>query len=135
MPEFNREQKIVIAIGASLITLGLLFLVLQLAGVEAAGTWVPVVAGVICLGLAVATRLPGFSILGCLLTSGGGGLLWWTYAGEKMAEGKPEPVFLLFVSAGLCIVPILTRVLDGKPLIWPLIPGVAGAVVGIILLF
>ena len=134
MPDFSREQKLVIAIGASLIALGLIFLVLQLVGIEAAGTWVPIVAGVICLALAVATRLPGFSILGCLLTFGGGGLLWWVYAGEKTAEGTAEPVFLLFVSAGFCVVPILTKVLDGKPLLWPLLPGAAGMIVGVILI-
>ena len=134
MPEFSREQKLVVVIGASLIALGLIFLVLQLVGIEAAGTWVPIVAGAICLALAVATRLPGFSILGCLLTFGGGGLIWWVHAGEKAAEGVAEPVFLLFVSIGLCIVPILTKILDGRPLLWPLFPGIAGVIVGIILL-
>jgi hypothetical protein len=134
MPELSREQKIVIAIGASLIALGLIFLVLQLVGIEAAGTWVPIVAGVISLVLAVATRLPGFSILGCLLTFGGAGLLWWVYGGDKATDGIAEPVFLLFVSAGLCVVPILTRILDGKPMLWPLLPGGAGVAVGIILL-
>lgn len=134
MALLSREQKLVISIGVSLIALGLIFLVLQLAGIDSAGRWVPVAAGVICLALAVATRLPGFSIIGCLLTFGGGGLLWWTYTGEKPPEGIGEPVFLLFVSAGFCAIPILTKILDGKPLLWPLIPGAAGLLVGVIFL-
>jgi hypothetical protein len=131
---FTREQKLVLIIGASLIALGIGFLILQLIGVEAAGSWVPLVAGIISLVLAVVTRLPGFSILGCLLSSGGAGLLWYVYAGENAAGGTSEAVFLLFVSAGFCCVPLLTKILEGKALRWPLFPGVAGVIVGVILI-
>ena len=130
---FTREQKLVLLIGASLIVLGVGFLILQLVGVEEAGSWVPLVAGLISIALAVATRLPGFSILGCLLTFGGAGLLWYVYSGEDGAAGTGEAVFLLFISGGFCVVPILTKVLEGKALRWPLLPGAAGVIVGLIL--
>ncbi len=130
----NREQRIMLAIGAAMIAIGICFLVLQLVGVRAIGSWVPVISGVIVLALAVITRLPGFPILGCLLTAGGGGLLWYEYLGDEASDGAAEPVFLLFISGGLLLVPVLTRFLDGEPLLWPLIPGIAGLVTGIVLL-
>ena len=130
----SREQKIVLGIGAALILLGMGFLVLQIVGVESIGSWVPLISGLIVLAIAMATRLPGFSILGCLLSAAGAGLLWYVYAGDAAAEGVAEPVFLLFISGGLFLIPVLTRFLDGKPLLWPLIPGVAGLATGVALL-
>ena len=130
----SREQGIVLGIGAILVLFGAGFLVLQLAGIESIGSWVPLISGLIVLGIAIATRLPGFSILGCLLASAGGGLLWYEYAGVGATEGTAEPVFLLFISGGLFLIPVITRLLDGKPLLWPLFPGVAGLVAGIALL-
>ena len=131
---FSREQRVVLGIGAALVMLGLGFLVLQLAGVDSIGTWVPLISGLIVLAIAIATRLPGFSILGCLLLSAGGGLIWYEYTEVEASEGGAEPVLLLFISGGLFLIPVLTRILDGKPLLWPLLPGVAGLVAGIALL-
>ncbi|MBN1686882.1 MAG: hypothetical protein JW852_09525 [Spirochaetales bacterium] len=134
MPELNREQKIVLVIGASLIILGAGFLLLEMFGVKSASGWVPLIAGVIALALAAVTRLPGFTIIGALLTFGGGGLLLYLAMAEHPRDGLAEAVFLLFVSAGFCSVPVLTRLLDKKTLLWPLIPGVAGLLAGIVLL-
>jgi hypothetical protein len=134
MPDLNREQKIVLLIGASLVILGIGFLLLQMLGVRAAGRWVPLIAGAITLALAAITRLPGFTIVGSLLTFGGGGLLLYFAIGEQGREGVAEAVFLLFVSAGLCNVPVLTRLIDKKTLLWPLFPGIIGLVIGIVLL-
>ncbi len=131
---FSREQRIVLGIGFVLIALGIGFLTTQLVGSDSIGSWVPFVSGLIVLGIAIVTRLPGFSILGCLLTSAGGGLLWYVYAGKSTADGVAEPVFLLFISGGLFLIPILTRILEGKPLLWPLLPGAAGLIAGIVLL-
>lgn len=134
MADFSREQKIVLAIGGTLILIGIGFLVLQLSGFKSIGSWVPLVSGLIVIVLAIMTRLPGFSILGSILTTGGGGLLWYVRFGETAADGVAEPVFLLFISGGLFLIPVLTRILDGKPLLWPLLPGVAGLVVGVVML-
>ena len=131
---FSREQKIVLAIGAALIVVGIAFLALQIAGLESIGSWVPLISGIIVLAIAILTRLPGFSILGCLLTGGGAGLLWYLYRGDVAGPGVAEPVFLLFVSGGLFCIPLLTRFLDSKTLLWPILPGAAGLITGILLL-
>ncbi len=134
MPEFNREQKIVILIGVSLILVGIGFLLMQLAGVKAAGAWVPLLAGAITLILAVFTRIPGFTILGCLLSFGGAGLLLYVHMSESGAQNSAEAVFLLCISAGLCSIPLLTRIIDKRVLFWPLFPGAIGLIAGLILL-
>lgn len=131
---FNREQKIILAIGASLVVLGVLFLVLELLGIEAVGRWVPLLAGAIALALALLTRVPGFTFLGSLLLFGGGGLLLYLYLGQNGPAEAAQAVFLLFVSTGLCVSPVLTRFIDRKILLWPLLPGIAGLVGGIIML-
>ncbi len=130
----NREQKIVLAIGASLVVLGVFFLVLQLLGIDAVGRWVPLLAGVIALVLALLTRVPGFTFLGSLLLFGGGGLLFYLYLGQNGSAKAAQAVLLLFVSMGLCISPVLTRFIDRKILLWPLLPGIAGLVGGIVML-
>lgn len=134
MPDFNRQQKIILIIGASLIILGAGFLLLQIAGVNAAGTWVPLIAGAIALTLAVITRLPGFTILGSLLIFGGGGLLVYLATSESATEELAGALFLLFVSAGFLSAPVLTYFIDRRRLLWPLLPGAVGVLVGILLL-
>ena len=134
MQKFSREQKIVLTVGVSLIALGAGFLTLQIIGIKAVGTWVPLLAGAIALALAVITRLPGFTFLGCLLIFGGGGLLFFVNAEKIGAANVSEAIFLLFFSVGFCFSSLLTRFIDKKVLLWPLFPGVAGLIVGILLL-
>jgi len=130
----NREQKVVLLIGGSLIILGVVFLVLQIAGVGKVAVWAPLLVGVIALILAILTRLPGFTFLGCLLLFGGAGLLCYVHTGDRFAAQVSQAVFLLFFSAGLCIVPVFTRIIDKKILLWPLFPGFAGLIGGVVLL-
>ena len=134
LQKLSREQKIVITIGVSLIALGAAFLFLQLLGLRSFGIWVPIIAGAIALALAVLTRLPGFTFLGCLLTLGGGGLLFYLGVGDRVPSNVSQAIFLLFISTGLCVTPLLTRLIDKKILRWPLLPGVAGFICGIVML-
>lgn len=134
MPDFNRQQKIILTIGASLIILGAGFLLLQIAGVNAAGRWAPLIAGAIALTLAVITRLPGFTILGSLLIFGGGGLLVYLVISESGTEELAGAIFLLFVSAGFLSAPVLSCFIDRRKLLWPLLPGAAGLLAGVLLL-
>jgi len=134
MAGFNRGQRAVLLLGISLILLGALFLVLQIAGVPGVGAWMPAVAGLIFLGLAFASRLPSFFLVACLLVAGGGGLLFYTYAGPSVGEETSAAVFLIFVSVGFFAAGALTKFLTEKGLRWPLAAGGAALVIGILLL-
>ena len=134
MSRFNRGQWTVIGIGFLLIVLGVGFIFLQVAGSSGVGVWVPVIAGVIILALAVASRLQSFFLIGCLLSAGGGGVLWYSYATPSNAQNLAGSVFLIFLSVGFLASTLLTRWLCEKAILWPLIPGAAGLVTGVVLL-
>ncbi len=81
--------------------------------------------------LAFITRFTSFFLPACLLITGGAGLAWYTLAG---AAEQGEAVFLLCISAGFLAASGLTRLFSEKTLLWPLLPGAAGVVVGVVML-
>ena len=138
MAKFDRGQRMVLGLGAAMIGAGALFFILQIVGEKHIGTWVPLLVGIICMILALITRFPSFILMACLLITGGAGLAWYTVSGAS-ADGAAigdgaEVIFLLMISAGFLAASGLSRFLSEKTLIWPLFPGVAGVIVGVMLL-
>ena len=128
------RQRILLITGGFLILIGLAFLAAQLFSKGGLLSWVPMAAGVILFIVTLFVRIPGISALACLLIGGGAGLLWYQAADPQSSLGGSGAVFFLCLSSGFLLIPVATRVLDGKALKWPLIPGIIGVLAGIALL-
>ena len=131
----DRYQKSVLLTGILLVAVGLLFAGLQITGSPHLTTLIPLISGVVFLFGGMAIRIFGLLFLGCVLAGAGTGLLWATGLVTSSGENGPL-IFLLCFSIGWLIVTPLSRLMGGRAVIWPLIPGIAGIIVsGGLLLF
>ena len=134
MSNLRKEQKITLFIGAFLVAVGVLLISFIVSGGAADfATWIPLATGILfCLAGAFIHESSLFIPAGFLLGAGLGLVLIMTAAQTK-SDGAKAALFLLCFSGGWLIVPVLTRVLSPRTIWWPAIPGLAGAIIGILL--
>ncbi|MAG13023.1 MAG: hypothetical protein CMN78_00315 [Spirochaetales bacterium] len=126
----NRQRQTLLA-GGILILIGAGFFVVQLLSRGGIVSWIPFVAGLVLIVVALLTKVPGLSVLGCVLSGGGAGLVWYTASDLEIAGTRAGAVFFLFLSGGFLLATPVTLLLDGKALKWPLVPGLVGVAVGV----
>lgn len=132
--ELNERQRATLVAGAILIVAGLGMLGVQIFTEGGFISWVPLIAGIIAMVVAVVLGVPRLSALACVLLGGGGGLLIHQSVDSQSRIAETGAAFFLGLSVGFLLAPIVTWMLDGKALRWPVIPGIIGVLVGTALL-
>lgn len=104
---------------------------LLLAQLTNTAMYVPLLAGAIFLAAGILTRKAGLLVPGGIISGVGLGALStqmaWFYPTNSVESGG---IFLLFFSLGFLSITLLSRVFTSEPNNWALIPGLALAAIG-----
>jgi hypothetical protein len=127
------DRRSVLIAGLILIITGVGMVVPQLLHAESFYPWIPLLSGVMFIGAGAFASIPDFFVPGCLLASAGLGILLGGGA-DRSGNGSEYGVFLVFsLGVGFSMVSFLNRIFSKRRLLWPLVPGTALIVIGLLM--